>query len=267
MPLRFFSFNSSSENTPITFVNPLNNLKKECSLESSIEMLEEPLKNPPDISAIEHWWNRQWKVSLDYYLVSLAKKEIFHQKTYTKPLSKVDIFLPQEDVKEQYQLVQALLERKTHRKFQNTPLSLETFSTLLRGLKEELFKGIWNYFLVIFNVSGIDEGIYQYCPSQHGLTLINHGNFREKLVPILCGMAASLSASFSIILSVDIQIAQRILPYERALREIYIDSGRIAQKLLLKGIQYHLGGLPSPAMKDSSMCEFLQINTELCMPL
>lgn len=270
MPLKFFSFNSSSEGTPVALVDPLNGHKKVCPPESCIEMLEKTQENASsfsDIAAIEHWWNRKWQISLDYYLVSQAKIENLSRKTSPNPLQKINIFLPKEEATEQYSLMQALIERKTHRKFHNSPLSLEIFSTLLLNLKEELFKGMWNYYLVIFNVSGIPEGIYQYCPLQHGLTLIIQGNFREELVPLLCGMAASLTASFSMILSVDLEVAQQMLPYERALREIYVDSGRIAQKLLLKGMQYLLGGLPSPAMRDSPMCKFLQINPNSCMPL
>jgi len=255
---------------PVALIDPLRGNKRACLSEACIEMLEKNQENScslSDIAAIEHWWNRKWQISLDYYLVSQAKMENLSRKTSPKPFQKIDIFLPREEATEQYSLIQALIERKTHRKFHNSSLSLEIFSTLLLNLKEELFKGVWNYFLVVFNVSGIPEGIYQYCPLQHGLTLIREGNFREELVPLLCGMVASLTASFSMILSVDLEIAHQMLPYERALREIYVDSGRIAQKLLLKGMQYHLGGLPSPAMRDSPMCEFLQINPNSCMPL
>jgi SagB-type dehydrogenase family enzyme len=270
MPLKFFSFNSSSEDASVVLVDPLSGNKKVCLPESCIEVLERTQENSsslPEIAAIEHWWNRKWQMSLDYYLVSQAKKENLNRNIAPKPLQKIDIFLPTEKTNEQHSLMQALIERKTHRKFHNSSLSLEIFSTLLLNLREELFKGVWNYYLVIFNVSGIPEGIYQYCPLQHGLTLIRQGNFREELVPLLCGMVASVTASFSMILSVDLEIAHQMLPYERGLREIYIDSGRIAQKLLLKGMQYHLGGLPSPAMRDSPMCEFLQINPNFCMPL
>jgi len=80
-------------------------------------------------------------------------------------------------------------------------------------------------------------------------------------------MVASLTASFLIILSIDLKKAMKGFPYSRALREIYIDSGRLAQKLLLKGMQHHVGGLPSPAMNDSHMCSFLNIDPTKCIPI
>jgi len=63
---------------------------------------------------------------------------------------------------------------------------------------------------------------------------VKKGLFREQAIKLLCGMSASFSASFLTILSIDIEKALKNYPYNRALREIYIDSGRIAQKLLIK---------------------------------
>lgn len=272
MSVPFFTFHPLSEEAPISLTDPLNGSKEEYDIESCYEILnnfqkEIPAFMPKDASMAEHWWNRKWQVSLDYHLSSQAKKENLSKETIPKLLCKVDIYLLPEDVQKEYSFIHALMERKTHRKFLDSPMTLKTFSALLQSLKDEISPGIWSYYLAVFNVKDVPEGLYFYCPIQHGITLIKRGSFREKLVGLLCGMSASLTASFVLILSIDLETAQYTLPYERGLREIYINSGRKAQKLLLKGIQFHVGTLPSPAVRDSPMCEFLGINPVVCIPL
>ncbi len=220
-------------------------------------------------SKIEFWWKRNWQVSLDYYLSSPALKSIQEQFEQTRPLTQnpVDIVLSQESVIDQISVTQALLDRKTHRKFQEVPLSQKLFSTLMKELKGEIFTEIWNYYVIVFNVEDIPAGIYHYCPTAHGLHLVKPGLFRKDAVKILCGMAASLTASFLVVFSIDLQEAMRKFSYSRALREIYIDSGRLAQKILIKGMQHHVGGLPSPAMQDSQMCSLLKIDASEFIPI
>jgi SagB-type dehydrogenase family enzyme len=163
--------------------------------------------------------------------------------------------------------IEALLKRKTHRKFQNSSLSFIVFSTMLRNLNNELFKGVWHYYVAIFDVEHIPAGVYRYCPINHSLIGIKKGLFRNDLVTFLCGMSASLTASFLIIFSLDLKTAQQKFTYNRALREFYIESGRLAQKIILKGMQYNIGGLPSPAMRDSQICKFLEIYPNQCIPI
>lgn len=260
-----------SENTPIHWKNPLLGVTKEYSLIEGCDALIKHQNSTSQASylenmEIEHWWNRKWHVCLDYYLSSSTS----HVAIIEPPIiaaTSVSIRLPSKRATELLSPIEALLERKTHRKFQDSPLALDIFSTLLTQLNGELFTGIWKYYFTIFNVEGIHPGIYCYQTQEHGLTLVKEGLFREEAVKVLCGMSASLSAAFLVVLSIDIQEALRRFPYDRALREIYIDAGRIAQKLLLKGMQYQVGGLPSPAMRDTSMCTFLNLDPEESIPL
>ena len=46
-----------------------------------------------------------------------------------------------------------------------------------------------------------------------------------------------------------------------------MDAGKIVQKILIKGIDYNVGGLPSPAMKDSKMCEMLNLDPDYLLPV
>jgi|GEM_PF-4289310 len=222
----------------------------------------------PEIDQVEHWWNRKWQVCLDFYL-STPNQDCKWIKPSCKHLSfpPVDILLPAQKPAVKLSVIEALLGRKTYRKFQEIPLNLDILAALLSECKDELFAGIWRYYLVIFDVQEIQPGIYLFQPDKNGLSLIKLGLFRHEAVKLLCGMSASLTASFLMIMSFDAQEAMRQFPYSRALREIYIDAGRLAQKLLIKGMQHQIGGLPSPAMRDSQMCDFLNLDPNQCIPL
>jgi SagB-type dehydrogenase family enzyme len=270
--LTFLSFKDLS----IELKDPVYNIRKSydvslcCDYLINYQNSQQAKSNNSDVfSKIEHWWERKWQVSLDYYLSSPVQ-QIKKQENKTTPLQTqqyIDFAFSDKVENDPLSPIQALLYRKTYRKFQETAIPLRLLSTLLGELKEEIFVGIWEYYIVIFNIEGISPGVYRYCSTKHGLYLIKKGLFRNEVVKLLCGMAASSTASFLMILAIDLEKAMKNYPYNRALREIYIDSGRLAQKLLLKGMQHSVGGLPSPAMKDTQMCSFLDIDPNKCIPI
>lgn len=275
MDLSYLTF-ANFEELSIKLKNPLLNIMRTYDVSLCFDYLIEyqnsqksPSSDFDELSKVVHWWERKWQVSLDYYLACSSEEVKIKETETTSPpaLDCIDISLPNKTETNQLSPIQALLERKTHRKFKETSISLGLFSTLLFELKEEIFANIWKYYIFIFNVEGILPGIYRYCSTNHGLCLIKQGLFRNEAVKLLCGMAASFTASFLLILSIDLDVAMKKFPYNRALREIYIDSGRLAQKILMKGAQHSVGGLPSPAMKDSQMCSFLEIDPNKCIPI
>src|SRR5690606_31044631 len=125
---------------------------------------------------------------------------------------------------------------------------------------------IWQYYLIAFNISDLCPGIYRYYNKARCLELVKKGVFREEISETLCGFATPFTAAFTIVLAIDIEVAQIKLPYNRALREIYIDAGRLGQKILIKGMQHGIGGVPI-AMRDSMMAELLQIDLDKIMPI
>lgn len=276
MDLSYLTFASENiEDLSIKLKNPLSNTTKNYDVSSCCNYLidyqssQQAKSNPEVFSKVEHWWKRKWQVSLDYYLSSPSEQIKRQQTETTSPQTQQcsDFVFSDKIESDPLSPIQALLQRKTYRKFQETSISLCLVSTLLGELKEEIFVDIWKYYIVIFNIEGIPPGIYRYCSTNHGLYLIKQGLFRNEAVKLLCGMAASYTGSFLLILAIDLEEAMKKLPYNRALREIYIDSGRLAQKILLKGIQHSVGGLPSPAMRDSEMCSFLDIDPNKCIPI
>jgi SagB-type dehydrogenase family enzyme len=275
MDLSYLTF-ASSEDLSIKLESPLHSIKRGYDVSSCCDYLidyqnsqQTKPTNQDESSKIEHWWKRKWQVSLDYYLSS-PSEQIRRQQTepaFADSQQYTDFTFSDETENDQLSPIQALLYRKTYRKFQEAPISSRLLSTLLRELKEGIFEDIWKYYIVIFNIEGIAPGIYRYCSTKHGLYLIRQGLFRNEVVKLLCGMAASFTASFLMIFTIDLEEAMKKFPYNRALREIYIDSGRLSQKILLKGMQHFVGGLPSPAMKDSQMCSFLGIDPNKSIPI
>ncbi len=261
---------SDSEDFPITCRSLLQNIVRNFNIEDCANFVlnyqKDSSLDKQTSTHLEHWLERKWQVCLDYYLSSSNPGNARPDPTIQTPHI-IDIQLPTSSIKEQLDRIPAFFERKTHRKFQEKSLDLAVLSLLLKEINGELFPEVWRYYILIFNVKNIPPGIYQFYPQAHGLSLIREGSFRDEVVALLCGMSASQTASHLILMSIDVQKAMKCYPYNKALREMYIDSGRMIQKLLIRGVQYNVGGLPSPAMRDSPMCTFLNIDPCECIPI
>jgi hypothetical protein len=275
MILDFLIFHANHEK-PISFVDPISGVKQEFDIEACCEYLlkyyggaDKQLVDPEIAAKIKHWWDRKWYVALDYYLCSPTNTQsnsLLTKCTDNDHLYKSDIFLSSVQVEDKLTPMQAILNRKTYREFKQQPISWEVCTSLLRVLDGGFFSDIWQYYLVALNIHNVSQGIYRYHKKLDSLELIKKGAFREQLMESLCGFYSPLTASFTIVLAIDIQKAQKRLPYERALRDIYIDAGRLSQKILVKGMQQHVGGVPI-AIRDTLMCKLLDIDMNQIMPI
>lgn len=122
------------------------------------------------------------------------------------------------------------------------------------------FGTCFDFWLVVFNVEGLDAGIYRYLVDKHVLDPMAIKPSRSELCDILIGHSAPLSCAFSLILVADYERAMWRYRHERALRNIYVESGRICQKLL---IEFTAGGFSThitPASQDSKMEKLLGLS-------
>lgn len=273
MDLDFLIFNVDGKK-PISVINPITGVKQEYDIDTCCDYLVEyhnrPAKdtlNADIASKIKHWWDRKWYVALDYYLCSPTQSDTLLSKhTDNDHLYKGGISTSSEQVDDKLTPIEAILNRKTYREFKQQHISWQVCTSLLRTLDGAFFPDIWQYYLVALNIHSISQGVYRYHNQSASLELIQKGAFREQLMEALCGFYSPLTASFTIVLAIDVQKAQQSLPYDRALREIYIDAGRLAQKLLIKGIQQDIGGVPI-AMRDALMCKLLDIDINKVIPI
>lgn len=279
--LSYLTLKSLNDEQLIEFIDPILKIRKEFSEEELIDFLIENFEaqitpnDKDEAKKISHWWNRNWAVSLDFYLSSIDEEKrrfsIFAERSIKEIISPFQVIMLNKH-KKSYKIdfLTALLNRKTYRKFLPVRLPIETFSSFLQSLSDfspSIFTKALDYYIVIFNVEEISEGIYRYCQNQHSLEGISKGNFRKSFRDILCGMATTLTASFVVIMVADCQFLQDNLSFNRALRNVYVESGRVGQHLLIRGMQYNLGGLPSPAMKDTEMASILGLDIAQQIPI
>lgn len=279
--LSYLTLSSSSRKDSLEFIDPLSKTKREFEIEESVDFLIENFQTSKDgdieerSKKIAHWWDRNWTVSLDFYLSSINEEKknfsvstLRTPKSITYPFHTVDLDTYKKEGGESFSA--ALLNRKTYRKFLPIQLSLATFSSLLGSVSEvspSIFTQALDYYIGVFDIEGIPQGIYRYSQEHRRLEGIIEGNFRANFRNILCGMATTLTASFVMIMVADYEFLQNNFFFNKALRDLYIETGRVAQHFLIQGIRNDLGGLPSPAMKDSDMVALLRLNVAHEIPV
>ena len=106
-------------------------------------------------------------------------------------------------------------------------------------------------------MNGIPPGVWQVFAGGDQLHLVSAGDFREAMVEIMCGMPAARTAAFTLVFSANMDEWQVRLPYERALRELYVEVGAEAQHLIIAAEALRLGCLITPATNDYVLSELL----------
>ena len=115
-------------------------------------------------------------------------------------------------------------------------------------------------FVVVYNVEGLPPGVYSYDIAAESLRPRKAGLFRDEMRGLLVGMVAPRSANWTIVLTLNFPQYQWRYQHERALRNLYIASGRIGQRLIVAAMAQNIGTLPTPAMKDLEMSALLGLD-------
>jgi len=169
------------------------------------------------------------------------------------------INLPNPNKDNHFSLEQAFKLRETKREYLDTEISLDNLSKLLhtaqgkRSKDGKLFTPSaqeqypLTIYLVIKNVDGISQGLYQYNNSEHSLILIEDGHFSRSLESTAIGEQPWISkAAVVIILASNIQsmnkhFADQVPLKQRGERYSYIEVGAVAQNVQLQATALDVG--------------------------
>jgi nitroreductase len=113
--------------------------------------------------------------------------------------------------------------------------------------------------VVVYAVEGLDVGTWDLDPLARELVQVRSGLFRSAMSELMCGMAAPLTASFTVVITCDIHARQQAFPYERALRELYVQTGQVGQWIVIAAETAGLGCLTTPATNDVLLSELLDL--------
>lgn len=175
-------------------------------------------------------------------------------------------------------LISAIEERRSERKFIIEPLSLEEISFLLwatQGIKKRkksatAFRTVpsagcrhsFETYLCVSNIQSLDQGIYRYLPIEHGI-IFEHtiDNISEKLD------SATLNQCF--ISSAPVTFIWTTVPYRMewrydiaAHRVILIDAGHLCQNLYLACKAIGAGTCAIAAYDQEKMDKLLKVDGE-----
>ncbi|RFA31980.1 hypothetical protein CAI16_19315 [Virgibacillus dokdonensis] len=259
---------------------------------------EESLDNNEHIN---HWNDRNWELSLNYYCWTRDISFVDNGKEYNRKREEVlQEFLNEEDIPKKkeinilkkihlpkfeaeqdktYSLGEVLLRRTNVQTFKDIEMKKNTFNRIIynafSNMKKEannvdydkdilnLLRGLgypFNVYLLIFNVEGLEPGIYHYNIQDHSLGLIDKGDFRKDLQKVLIGQSAPLTSSFALLLTVDYRQKQWRYRHERELRNTYLASAQITQQFILSATENDAFCNLTPASQDRYASQLLKLD-------
>lgn len=115
-------------------------------------------------------------------------------------------------------------------------------------------------YLIVFAVEGLHPGVYLYEPERSTLVLRKLGNFQTETHQALAGQPDPTNAAVTIIFVADFDRYQWRYRHERALRNLYVEAGRLMQPLILAATAIGLGTGVTPAIRDELIPPLLRLD-------
>ncbi|MDI6715423.1 MAG: SagB/ThcOx family dehydrogenase [Actinomycetota bacterium] len=195
----------------------------------------------------------------------------------------VVVRLPEPRYRSSISVEEAILRRRSIRRYKDEPLALEEVSQLLwaaQGITEP-YKGLraapsagalypLETYLVAGNVNSLPAGVYKYRPFGHDLIKTLDGDIRTKLAIAAINQTKIKKAAASIVFSAVYE--RTVSKYgNRGIRYVHMDLGLAAENVYLQAVSLGLGTLAVGAFDDLSVKVILDMPQEeypLCiMPI
>ncbi len=180
-------------------------------------------------------------------------------------------------------LRQVILQRRSRRKFTETPLTREELSFLLfatQGVQEIIrnqqdeplatirtvpsagARHAFETYIVVLNVEGITPGLYRYLPLEHQLAAENHDdNLSEKVIDACCGQRfTGKGAVVFIWTAVPYRMEWRY--HDSSAKFISLDAGHLCQNLYLAAESIGAGTCGIGAYFDDLANEIVGVDGE-----
>jgi SagB-type dehydrogenase family enzyme len=196
-------------------------------------------------------------------------------ETFKKYPNAIDIIkLPDPEFDKEIRFWDAILNRKSTRKFKNEPIRLKELSLLLFGMTgltrvfpQFAFRTVPSagglYPIEIYpalnNVESVKKGIYHYNIQDHSLELIKKGDFRLKISKGCLDQEMVFNAAVNFIMTAIIE-RSRWKYLQRCFRYIYLDAGHIGQNFYLIAQALGLGACTIGAIYDDELNKLLELD-------
>ncbi len=171
-------------------------------------------------------------------------------------------------------LYEALLRRKSLRRFLDTPISLENLSSLLwtsSGIQRRemgfAFRTVPSAgalypvesYVIAERIDGLERGVYHYQVKSHQLEELKLGDFSEAIARAALGQAMCAHAAAVVVFTAVFK--RTVWKYrQRGYRYVYIEAGHMAQNLSLASISIGLGCCHAGALFDNEVNEIIGVD-------
>ncbi|MFI6029415.1 SagB/ThcOx family dehydrogenase [Amycolatopsis magusensis] len=173
-----------------------------------------------------------------------------------------------------------LLTRRTHRSYRDQPVTFEQFSTVVNyTLKPTLFfdgdvygplmmrtspcggaRGELEAYIAVFNVEGVEPGLYHYNTRTVSLELLDASFTRDDARHIAFDYTMAPTCGFVVYLTAVLERATYKYRMPRQLRVIFLDAGALGQTFVLTATGAGLGAWQSAAIRDGYLEDKLGID-------
>jgi SagB-type dehydrogenase family enzyme len=170
---------------------------------------------------------------------------------------------------------EALLRRRSVRRYARDALSLEQLSQLLwsaQGLSYHRFRTAPSagatYPLEVFAVAGqgavagLEGGIYRYGVKDHSVDMHREGEWRGELCRACLNQHFIREAPLTLVLAADMERTTGWYG-RRGERYVHYEAGHVAQNLHLQAVALGLGSVPVGAYEDGEVSRTLSLPREL----
>jgi len=180
------------------------------------------------------------------------------------PAAVTTVQLPEPRLKSEVSLEEALLKRRSIRKYANLPLTLEDVSQLLwaaQGITTE-----WGgrtapsagalypleVYLTVGNVENLAAGVYKYKPERHELVKVRDGDVRGELAEAALGQNWVKEGAIDIVIAAVYERTTKKYG-DRGVRYTHMEAGHAAQNIYLQAAALDLGMVTIGAFYDEQV--------------
>ncbi len=194
------------------------------------------------------------------------------RKTVPEPGETVE--LPEPKYESGTSAEEALLRRRSIRRYGKEPLVLAEISQLLwaaqgitepkRGFRTAPSAGATyplQVYLVVRNVKGLAKGVYRYRPRRHELLRIRAGDVGDELTAAALGQECVGAGAVDVVITAVYEWTTRRYG-DRGVRYVHMEAGHAAQNVYLQAVSLNLGTVAIGAFNDEKVRKTLGIPRE-----
>lgn len=171
-----------------------------------------------------------------------------------------------------------LLNRYTARKFSGKVIDLRILTSIISSALGSIYRlrkytrdssdprrfsssfgSSFEIAICIYNVCGIENAIYFIDFKEGCLVQTRKGDYRTDVCDVIQKQTPPLSGNATFIIVADFYKWQWRYRHEKALRNLFIEAGRVAQDIIISSERHGLKAFPTPAISDSLCDELLDV--------